>query len=93
MSNMDGPDAPYPGMASAFEKYTGQSWTDIEWRSEAIVWAAAWKAASARHEEDKTRLDSRTIALSTRDEFGELCTTRYCDIDLRAAIDAARSKE
>ncbi len=44
-TNMDGHDAPYPGMASAFEVHTGQSWTDSEWRQEAAMWAAAWKAA------------------------------------------------
>lgn len=48
MSNLDGPDAPYPGMAAAFEAHTGQSWTDPDWRQETAMWAAAWKAAKAR---------------------------------------------
>lgn len=41
----DGPDAPYPGMISAFERYYAQSFTDKDWRREASVWAAAWKQA------------------------------------------------
>ncbi len=48
MCHMDGPDAPYPGMATAFEAHTGQSWTDPDWRQETAMWAAAWKAAKAR---------------------------------------------
>lgn len=43
--NLDGEDAPYPGMATAFEVHYGQSWTDPDWRKEAATWAAAWKAA------------------------------------------------
>ena len=42
---LDGEDAPYPGMATAFELYYGQSWADPGWRTEAATWAAAWKAA------------------------------------------------
>ena len=42
------PDAPYPGMADAFEQHFSQSFTDREWRAEAATWAAAWKAAK-RH--------------------------------------------
>ena len=42
------PDAPYPGMADAFERHFSQSFTDREWRSESATWAAAWKAAK-RH--------------------------------------------
>jgi hypothetical protein len=41
----DGPNAPYPGMISAFERYYAQSFTDKDWRREASVWAAAWKQA------------------------------------------------
>ena len=41
-------DAPYPGMSNAFESHFAQSFTDREWRHEAQVWAAAWKAAK-RH--------------------------------------------
>jgi len=44
----DGPDAPYPCMASAFESYYGQKWNDKGWRRETSVWAAAWKE-SANH--------------------------------------------
>ena len=43
--NMDGPDAPFSGMAAAFEAHTGQSWTDPNWRQDTAMWAAAWKAA------------------------------------------------
>ena len=42
------PDAPYPGMADAFEQHFSQSFIDREWRAEATTWAAAWKAAK-RH--------------------------------------------
>ena len=42
------PDAPYPGMADAFEQHFSQSFIDREWRAEAATWAAAWKAAK-RH--------------------------------------------
>jgi hypothetical protein len=44
----DGPDVPYPGMATAFEKHFGQSFADKDWRSEASTWAAAWKFATDR---------------------------------------------
>ena len=42
------PDAPYPGMADAFEQHFSQSFIDREWKAEAATWAAAWKAAK-RH--------------------------------------------
>ena len=45
MSNMDGHDAPYPGMATEFEAHTGQSWTDPDWRNETAMWSNAWKHA------------------------------------------------
>jgi hypothetical protein len=41
----DSPNAPYPGMIKAFESHYGQSFADKDWRNEASVWAAAWKAA------------------------------------------------
>lgn len=41
----DGPNAPYPGMIAAFERYYSQSFADKAWRTEAATWAAAWKAA------------------------------------------------
>lgn len=44
-AKMDGDAAPFPGMADAFEAHTGQSWTDPDWRRDAAMWAAAWKAA------------------------------------------------
>lgn len=44
----DSPDAPYPGMIGSFESHYGQSFSDKDWRNEASVWAAAWKAASVR---------------------------------------------
>lgn len=43
----DGPNAPYPGMIAAFERYYSQSFADKAWRTEAATWAAAWKAAKA----------------------------------------------
>ena len=42
------PEAPYPGMIGAFESHYGQSFADKDWRNEASVWAAAWKAALAK---------------------------------------------
>jgi len=47
--NLDDSGSPYPGMAAAFEKHFGQSWTDPDWRSEVSTWAAAWKAALQNH--------------------------------------------
>lgn len=44
----DSPSAPYPGMIAAFERHYGQSFADKDWRDEASVWAAAWKASKAR---------------------------------------------
>ena len=41
------PDAPYPGMADAFEQHFSQSFIDREWKAEAATWAAAWKAAKS----------------------------------------------
>ena len=43
----DSPSAPYPGMIAAFESHHGQSFADKDWRDEASVWAAAWKASKA----------------------------------------------
>lgn len=40
------PDVPFPGMQEAFEAHYSQSFTDRDWRREAGVWAAAWKAAT-----------------------------------------------
>jgi hypothetical protein len=48
---MDGKDAPFPGMAAAFEAHTGQSWSDPDWRQETAMWAAAWKAAKTHNVE------------------------------------------
>ena len=45
------PDAPYPGMADAFEQHFSQSFIDHEWRVEAATWAAAWKAAKSHCEQ------------------------------------------
>ena len=53
--NLDGEDAPYPGMATAFEVHYGQSWTDPDWRKEAATWAAAWKAALSHNAIDQGR--------------------------------------
>lgn len=46
----DGPDSPYPGMATAFENYYSQKWADPEWHKETSVWAAAWKQAISSKE-------------------------------------------
>ena len=50
--------------------------------------AAALEAAR----EDAERLDSGTIRIIERDEFGMQHTTAYSGVDLRAAIDQARGK-
>ena len=55
--NLDGEDAPYPGMATAFEAHYGQRWTDPDWRKEAATWAAAWKAALSHNAEGKPTPD------------------------------------
>jgi hypothetical protein len=41
---------------------------------------------------DAERLDAGCIQFETRDELGQPMTVRYFGVDLRAAIDAARSK-
>jgi len=46
-----------------------------------------------RLREDAERLDSGLIRLVDRDEFGESVATVYSQVDLRAAIDAARAAE
>jgi len=46
----DSKDAPYPGMIAAFENHFGVSFAEPSFRSEASVWAAAWKAAKANTE-------------------------------------------
>lgn len=53
--NLDDSSSPYPGMAAAFELHFGQSWTDRDWRNEASVWAAAWKASLQLQENDMSR--------------------------------------
>jgi hypothetical protein len=42
---------------------------------------------------DKERLDSRTIRIIHRDDFGNQSPCIHAGIDIRAAIDAARAKE
>ena len=39
-------DVPFPGMQEEFEAYYSQSFIDRDWRREAGVWAASWKAAT-----------------------------------------------
>jgi hypothetical protein len=69
MSNMDGPDAPFPGMATAFETHTGQSWTDIDWRAETATWASAWKHALRQQQFQK--LGARLADLLDEDQWAE----------------------
>lgn len=39
---------PCPGMSEAFDRHIGiAAWVDPEWRYEAALWAAGWKAAAA----------------------------------------------
>src|SRR5690606_39570046 len=54
--------------------------------------ANAAKAALEAAREDAERLDSGTIRIIERDEFGMQHTTAYSGVDLRAAIDQARGK-
>lgn len=56
----------------------------------ATVEEAADALEAAR--EDAERLDSGTIRIIERDEFGMQHTTAYSGVDLRAAIDQARGK-
>ena len=49
-------------------------------------------AALEAAREDAERLDSGTIRIIERDEFGMQHTTAYSGVDLRAAIDQARGK-
>lgn len=56
----DSPDAPYPGMISAFESHYGQSFADKDWRNEASVWAAAWKSAKAHTAEQSKPVKYQT---------------------------------
>lgn len=46
-----------------------------------------------RLREDAERLDSGCIRLVDRDDFGESVATVYSQVDLRAAIDAARGEK
>jgi len=56
-------------------------------RSELALWDALEAARM-----DAERLDSGTIRIIERDEFGMQHTTAYSGVDLRAAIDQARRK-
>jgi len=58
----------------------------------AEIEAALTEAAAALEaaQEDAERLDSGTIRIIERDEFGMQHTTAYSGVDLRAAIDQAR---
>lgn len=44
-------------MSRAFEIEYGQSWTDPDWRREAVIWASAWHkaTAAAQHGVDQAR--------------------------------------
>jgi hypothetical protein len=59
-------------------------------RVAALLREAAAALEAAR--EDAERLDSGTIRIIERDEFGMQHTTAYSGVDLRAAIDQARGK-
>lgn len=53
---MDGPDFPYPDMASSFEIRYGQKWSDPDWRQETATWAAAWRMSADRERRENTAL-------------------------------------
>ena len=68
----------------------------VEWvmaeRTDDEPWAA-WqriRARIAKLEADAERLDSGRIMFTTRDVYGEPARVTFADVDLRAAIDAAR---
>ena len=92
----DGPDAPYPGMIATFEQYYGQSFADKTWRSEASVWAAAWKSShryneGARVEANRYRWLRRTWCLTLlRYLFG---IETYGEATLDLEIDKAIAKD
>lgn len=67
----DGPDAPYPGMASAFESYYGQKWNDKGWLRETSVWAAAWKESADRLTAMLTPKDTALSRFTDADGFTE----------------------
>lgn len=47
-------DGPYPGMIAAFDAHMGAScWTEPEYRTDAAMWAAAWKAAQPAADEQE----------------------------------------
>lgn len=69
----DGPDAPYPGMISAFERYYSQSFADKEWRTESAVWAAAWKAAMLAAPQPSGEVSSDDLVLVPRGLLGSAC--------------------
>lgn len=89
----DGPKAPYPGMIGAFERYYGQSFADKDWRKEASVWAAAWKAAlyaapTAQEPVNQMLLDAlKTVVANAPEPYCAI--TRAVDAQCRAAITAA----
>ena len=76
----DGPDSPYPGMATAFETHYGQSWTDKDWRTETSVWAAAWKAALSKNANAAPQDDPKSVDCERCGLTPELHTpTHWCD--------------
>lgn len=94
----EGPNAPYPGMIAAFEQYYGQSFKDKDWRTEASVWAAAWKAGhrnteSIRQEANRYRWLRKEWCLTLLAKLFGTETYGERGATLDAKIDAAIAKE
>lgn len=79
---MQEPDVPFPGMQEEFEAYYSQSFTDRNWRVEAGVWAAAWKAATryAALPDQTNKLDL-IAATEATDKLNELCREQTAEIE------------
>jgi len=92
----DGPNAPYPGMIGAFERYYGQSFADKDWREESAVWAAAWKAAlyTAPQPVNRGLIDAlQPFVLANSSEEHITLVVRTSDITKARAAIAAAEKE
>ena len=92
----DGPNAPYPGMIGAFERYYGQSFADKDWREESAVWAAAWKAAlyAAPQPVNRRLIDAlQPFVLANSSEEHITLVVRTSDITKARAAIAAAEKE
>ena len=76
---------PLPGMIAAFEQQFGQTWTDRDWRQEASIWSAAWRAALTQRSAAPLATDAGVAVVKnslTADELTD--AARY--VGLRSAM-------